>query len=119
MKTENILQNSTDLKSEVWRWADHIGVEVREVHIRQMRRKWASISTNGRLTLNTDLLHLPETLTEFVIVHELVHLLVPNHGKLFKGYMSAYLPDWEERQNRLMRGVTNCNGSGHVLTNKQ
>ncbi len=31
----------------------------------------------------------------------LVHLLVPNHGKLFKGYMSAYLPDWEERQNCL------------------
>ncbi|MDE0424212.1 MAG: M48 family metallopeptidase [Candidatus Poribacteria bacterium] len=44
---------------------------------------------------------LPKTLTEFVIVHELIHLLVPNHGKLFKSFMSAYLPDWEERQNRL------------------
>ncbi len=105
MKTQNILQNPTELKSEVWRWADHIGVEVQEVHIRQMHRKWASISTNGRLTLNTDLLHLPETLTEFVIVHELVHLLVPNHGKLFKGYMSAYLPDWEERQKSLKESV--------------
>ncbi len=106
MKIQNILQNPTELKSKVWRWADHIGVEVQEVHIRQMRRKWASISTNGRLTLNTDLLHLPETLTEFVIVHELVHLLVPNHGKLFKGYMSAYLPDWEERQKCLKESVT-------------
>ena len=55
----------------------------------------------GRLTLNTGLLSLPEALTEFVIVHELVHLLVPNHGKLFKSFMSAYLPDWEERQDRL------------------
>ncbi|MYA69836.1 M48 family metallopeptidase [Candidatus Poribacteria bacterium] len=93
--------NTADLKGAVWEWADRIGVKVREIHLRHMRRKWASISTNGRLTLNTDLLSLPEALTEFVIVHELVHLLVPNHGKLFKGYMSAYIPDWEDRQDRL------------------
>ena len=93
--------NKSDLKEAVQQWADRIGVKVREIHLRQMQRKWASISTNGRLTLNTDLLNLPETLMEYVIVHELVHLLVPNHGKLFKGYMSAYLPDWEKRQNRL------------------
>ena len=47
------------------------------------------------------LLNLPEALGEFVIVHELVHLLVPNHGRVFKSFMSAYLPDWEERQHRL------------------
>ena len=93
--------DKTDLKDTVWQWAEHIGVTVQEIHLRQMHRKWASISTNGRLTLNTDLLNLPETLKEVVIVHELVHLLVPNHGKLFKSFMSAYLPDWEERQNRL------------------
>ena len=93
--------NKADLKNAVSQWADRIGVKVREIHLRQMQRKWASISTNGRLTLNTDLLSLPEALTEFVIVHELVHLLVPNHGKLFKSFMSAYLPDWEERQDRL------------------
>ena len=80
---------------------DLIGVKVREIHLRQMQRKWASISMKGRLTLNTDLLNLPETLTEYVIVHELVHLLAPNHGKLFKSFMSAYLPDWEERQESL------------------
>lgn len=93
--------HKTDLKEAVQHWADHIGVKVQEIHLRQMQRKWASISMKGRLTLNTELLDLPEALTEFVIVHELVHLLVPNHGKLFKGYMSAYLPDWEERQSRL------------------
>ena len=93
--------NRADLKGSAEQWAAHIGVEVREIHLRHMQRKWASISTNGRLTLNTELLSMPETLTEFVIVHELVHLLVPNHGKLFKGYMSAYLPDWEERQSHL------------------
>ncbi len=101
MKIEKVLDNPTDLKGAVEQWAERIGVTVREVHLRSMRKKWASISTNGRLTLNTELLNLPEMLTEFVIVHELVHLLVPNHGKLFKGYMSTYLPDWEKRQERL------------------
>ncbi len=93
--------DKADLKNAVWQWAEHIGVKVKEIHLRQMQWKWASISMNGRLTLNTELLNLPKTLTEFVIVHELVHLLVPNHGKLFKSFMSAYLPDWEERQNHL------------------
>ena len=101
MKTEKAWNNPMDLKDAVWQWADRIGVKVQEIHLRKMRQKWASISTNGRLTLNTELLNLPEALAEFVIVHELVHLLVPNHGKLFKGYMSAYLPDWEVRQQCL------------------
>ena len=76
-------------------------VTVREVHLRDMRRKWASISTTGRLTLNTELLNLPMELGEFVIVHELVHLLAPNHGRLFRSFMHAYLPDWEARQREL------------------
>jgi hypothetical protein len=66
-----------------------------------MKTKWASMSTTGRLTLNTDLLTLAQELAEFVIVHELVHLLVPNHGKVFKSFMYAYLPDSEEREQRL------------------
>lgn len=101
MRIENRQNASIALKNAVRQWADYVGVDVKEIHLRPMTQKWASISTNGRLTLNTDLLILPKRLTEFVIVHELVHLLVPNHGKLFKSYMSAYLPDWEKRQERL------------------
>jgi len=69
--------------------------------LRQMSRKWASISTSGRLTLNSELLEMPKLLGEFVIVHEVVHMLAPNHGKVFKSFMYAYLPDWEERQQQL------------------
>jgi predicted metal-dependent hydrolase len=101
MKEESVWNDSEDLKGAVRQWADRIGVQVREIHLRDMRRKWASISTSGRLTLNTDLIDLPIALGEVVIVHELVHLLVPNHGKLFKSYMSAYLPDWEDHQRDL------------------
>jgi predicted metal-dependent hydrolase len=66
-----------------------------------MKDKWASISTTGRLTLNIELLTIPKELGDFVIVHELVHLLAPNHSKPVKSFMHAYLPDWQERETRL------------------
>lgn len=111
MRSEQRLRSSTprntwrsadDLKATAYVWAERINITLRQVSVRKMRRKWASISTAGRLTLSTDLLEMPEELGEFVIVHELVHLLVPNHGKVFKSFMLAYLPDWEEKE-RLLR----------------
>ena len=93
--------DADELRWAARHWAERIGVKVPQIHLRQMKSKWASISTAGRLTLNTDLLHLPQKLGEFAIVHELVHLLVPNHGKVFKSFMHAYLPDWEERERQL------------------
>jgi predicted metal-dependent hydrolase len=94
-------KDSQELKDAVQQWGDHINVQVKQIQLRPMKRKWASISTTGRLTVNTELLDLPKELGEFVIVHELVHLLVPNHGKVFKCFMFAYLPDWEELEQRL------------------
>jgi predicted metal-dependent hydrolase len=93
--------NAEDMRWAARHWATRIGVKVPQIHLRQMANKWASISTTGRLTLNTDLIALPRELGEFVIVHELVHLLTPNHGKVFKSFMSAYLPEWEEREQQL------------------
>ncbi len=86
-----------DIREKVYFWRDKIGVEISEIQLRNMKKKWASISTNGRLTLNKELINLPNSLVEYVIVHELVHLLVPNHGKLYKAYMTSYLPDWQGR----------------------
>jgi predicted metal-dependent hydrolase len=111
--TEATCQDTDNLRSLVHHWASKIGVNVQQIHLRPMKTKWASMSTTGRLTLNTDLLTLPQELAEFVIVHELVHLLVPNHGKVFKSFMYAYLPDWEEREQQLQSSYgktinTNC-----------
>lgn len=94
-------KDSQAMKKTVALWSDRIEVEVKQIQFRKMTNKWASISTTGRLTLNTELLDLPQELGEFVIVHELVHLIVPNHSKLFKCLMSAYLPNWEERERKL------------------
>jgi hypothetical protein len=86
-----------DLKSEVRQWAAKIGVVPQRVQIQRMTKKWASCSTSGRIYLNRDLLRESRAFREIVIVHELLHLSVPNHGKLFKSLMNAYLPDWEVR----------------------
>lgn len=94
-------QNSDELKWGVRSWASRIGVVVPSIQVRHMRSKWASISTNGRLTLNNELLSVPRELGEYVIVHELVHLLAPNHGKVFKSFMNAYLPRWEQLDSEL------------------
>jgi predicted metal-dependent hydrolase len=78
-------------KAEVKAWAERIGVEPKEIHIRPMKRKWASCSQTGRLTFDTELLRQPAGFRAEVIVHELLHLKVPNHGPLFKALLKAYL----------------------------
>ncbi len=83
------------LIAEVWTWARRIGVEdrLREIHVRPMKRKWASVSTRGRLTLNSELLKQPARFRHEVIVHELVHLKLMDgkHTKFFKLLVRAYL----------------------------
>lgn len=71
-------------KREVRTWARRIDIQPKEIHLRQLTTKQASCSPEGRLTFNVGLLYAtPQVRTE-VILHELVHLRVPNHGKLFK-----------------------------------
>jgi predicted metal-dependent hydrolase len=87
---ENIIPGQV-FKSEILAWAKRIGVEPKEIRLRSMKNKWASCSSEGRLTFNTEILQQPASLRREAIVHELLHLKVPNHGKLFKNLMKAYL----------------------------
>lgn len=80
-----------ELKKEVVNWSKKIGVRPVEVHIRKMQRKWASCSSKGRVTLNSSILNKPSDFRSEVIVHELLHLKYPNHGKMFKALMRSYL----------------------------
>ena len=87
---ENVV--SKDLfKSEIAAWAKRMRVDPKEIHIRPMKRKWGSCSINGRLSFNIELLTAPTRIRKRVIVEELLHLKVPNHGKLFKSLLKAYL----------------------------
>jgi hypothetical protein len=98
-KNEEDLGQSTKagkFKFKVFKWAEKLDVKPREVHLRSMKNKWASLSENGRLTFDMELLDMKRQFCDYVIVHELLHMKVPNHGKLFKSLMFAILPDWEK-----------------------
>ena len=78
-------------QAEVEAWAKRIGVRLKVVQVRPMKRKWGSCSTAGRVTFDPSLLRQHADFRKRVIVEELLHLRVPNHSKLFKSLLKAYL----------------------------
>ena len=78
-------------KSEVITWAEKIKVSPKEIHLRSMKRKWASCSTKGRVTFDIKLLELSGKKRSEFIVHELLHLRYPSHGKMFKAMYRSFL----------------------------
>src|SRR6185437_8634679 len=91
--------DSDRLKQRVDRWAKRLKVKPRLVRVQKMTRKWGSCSTAGTLTFATDLCHQKEDFQDFVVAHELLHLRIPNHGRLFKSLMTAHVPNWRKFDN--------------------
>lgn len=80
-----------EFKSDVSRLAKLVGVEAREIHLRKMKRKWASCSSKGRLTFDPALLEESKEMRVKTILHELLHIRYPNHGKMFDLMLRTYL----------------------------
>jgi predicted metal-dependent hydrolase len=81
-------------------WSQRLNVEARIIRVQRMRRKWGSCSAKGIITLADDLADEAEGFQDFVIAHELLHLRVPNHSRLFKALMSAHVPLWRDHEMR-------------------
>ena len=90
-------------KSRVGHWAGKLKVKPAQIRVQRMTRKWGSCSTVGWVSFARDLLDEDAAFQEFVIVHELLHLRLPNHGKLFKSLMSAYVPGWRKHLEAVSR----------------
>lgn len=91
-----------DFKARVREWAQKLDVPVKTISLRTMTRKWASYTqTSGLLIFNIELLNMDQKIGDYVIVHELLHFRVPNHGKLWKSLMRAYLGDYEVIEEQL------------------
>ena len=78
-------------QAEVEAWAKRIDVHPKVVQVRPMKRKWGSCSTEGRVTFDSTLLRQHAEFRKRVMVEELLHLRIPNHGKLCKGLLRAFL----------------------------
>lgn len=84
-------RDSSEFKRAVQEWARRIRVTPSRIRIQSMRRKWASCSREGVVTFSQDLLGENRSFGEAVIVHELVHLKVRNHGRVFQSLIRSYL----------------------------
>ena len=69
--------------------------------IRRMKTRWGSMSPNGTLTLNSDLVRAPRECIEYVVTHELCHLKHRHHDAAFYGLLEQHMPDWEKRKHKL------------------
>ncbi|MCO4786807.1 MAG: M48 family metallopeptidase [Marinomonas atlantica] len=83
-------------------WEDKIGVKAADWGVKKMKTKWGSCNIQAkRIWLNLELAKKPPQCLEYILVHELVHLLERNHNEKFKAYMDRFLPDWRERRDLL------------------
>lgn len=72
------------------------------IKIRKMKTRWGSCSLNSKkITLNLELIKMPQTSIDYVVLHELVHFVHPHHGKAFYDCLSGLMPDWKERRKHL------------------
>lgn len=72
-----------------------------QLSVRAMRRRWGSCSSTGKVTLNLHLIKMPVALLDYVICHELCHLLEMNHSPRFYALMDAAMPDWRGHRHNL------------------
>ena len=84
------------------KWEPVMGVHCERWTIRDMTSRWGSCSVQKHtIRINLQLAKKPEKCLEYVIVHELTHLLEPSHNQRFHAYMKKFLPDYKEREKRL------------------
>lgn len=80
-----------------------MGLKYKKVFIKNNKSNWGSCSSLGNINLNLHLMRLPDRLIDFVIVHELTHTIIPNHGPRFKEMMRGIFPDSQRLNNELKK----------------
>ncbi len=86
------------------KWESKIGVKVAGSYVRRMKTRWGSCNSQARtIRLNTDLARKPRECVEYIVVHEMIHILEPTHNERFQAFMNQFMPDWEHRRQILNR----------------
>ena len=84
------------------RWEPRLGVEVAGYFLQRMKTKWGSCNYRTRtIRLNTELVKKPKDLLEYVVVHEMLHLIAPTHDEQFVGLMNKHWPTWRDARAEL------------------
>lgn len=86
------------------RWQPRIGVQVSRFHVQRMKTKWGSCNqAAGTIRLNTELAKKPPECLEYIVVHELIHLLERTHNARFISLMDRFMPNWQFHRQLLNR----------------
>lgn len=97
-------QLKAEIPELIAKWERVIGVKTNDWGVKKMKTRWGTCNTRAkRIWLNLELIKHPPHCLEYVLVHELVHLLERNHGDRFKAYMTKFIPNWRLHQEELNR----------------
>ena len=97
-------QLKAELPSLIAKWEQIIGVRINDWGVKKMKTRWGTCNTQARkIWLNLELIKYPTTCLEYVVVHELVHLLERKHNARFQAYMSQFMPRWRFYEAELNR----------------
>ena len=98
------LQLRRSLPAIVAKWENVIGERVVEVRIRKMKTRWGTCNREAcRIWLNLELIKKPRSCLEYILVHEMVHLIERGHNDRFRALMDSYMPKWRMHRDELNR----------------
>jgi predicted metal-dependent hydrolase len=97
-------QVRSEVPKLIERWEKHLGVKVERFFVQRMKTRWGSCNpATASIRFNTDLARKPIQCLEYIVVHEMMHLLEPTHNARFIALMDRYMPQWQERRQLLNR----------------
>jgi predicted metal-dependent hydrolase len=91
----------TYLTHRIGVWEKKLGVTAAKLVITEPKKRWGSASANGTVRINWRIIQAPRTLSDYVLLHELTHLVHKNHSRPFGASLGRVMPDYDERKNRL------------------
>jgi predicted metal-dependent hydrolase len=86
------------------KWEPLVGVKLKRIFVQEMKTKWGNCNQReNSIRLNTDLAKKPRECLEYIVVHEMVHVLEPTHNARFIALMDRLMPQWRVRRQELNR----------------
>lgn len=94
---------ATRIAERIAKLAPRLGLQVPSVLIRDQQKRWASCDRRGRLRFNWRIIMAPMSLVDYVVAHELCHLVCPDHSPAFWKLLRRVMPDYQQRQEKLKK----------------
>ena len=92
------------LPALIEKWEPRVGIRIAEVRIKRMKTRWGTCNSEAsRIWLNLELIKKSTSCLEFILVHEMVHLIERSHNEQFRGLMGTLMPQWRAHRDQLNR----------------